>query len=261
LSQLFNPYSEINKEILQSFSEDLSLLEDAYLTLDKVEAHADFDGRTFSRILDSDPAFTDKYIDDMYKRKEWVSTHDDHRDYSFIWKRGDYEKVMNRISQRVFEHEQDKHYFSYLSAFFGKEKNWAPDSHVTERQDIFLGRLIFERHGDREFMLFLFSTIADFPADRRCFHITTFLKHNNNFEDFKELPLEPLIWSYSGSAVPMLQGKIDYYESLISVCNTIDFLKHRQFLEQKISYLRTEIEREKKKDFTEDDGILLMHER
>lgn len=261
LSQLFNPYSEINKEILQSFSEDISLLESAYLILDKAEAHMDFDGCTFSRILDIDPAFTDKYIDDMYVRKEWVGRHADHRDYSFIWKRDDYEKVMRRVTQRVFEHEQDKHHFSYLGAFFGTEKNWAADSHVTERQDIFLGRLIFERHDDPKFMQFLFSIIAGFQADRRCLHITMFLKHNSNFEDFRELPLEPLVWSYSGSAVPMLQAKIDYYESLISVCNTIDFLKHKQFLEQKISYLHKEIEREKKKDFTEDDGIPLMHQR
>jgi hypothetical protein len=99
--------------------------------------------------------------------------------------------------------------------------------------------------------------IASFPTDRRCAHITIFLEHNNSFDDFKELPLEPAISGWSGSAVPMLQGKINYYESLLPVCNTIDLLKHRQYLEQQISYLRKEIQRGKKKDFTEDYGIPL----
>jgi energy-coupling factor transporter ATP-binding protein EcfA2 len=257
LSRLFNPYSEINKEIMQIFSEDVSLLEDVYLAVDRAEEHTDFDGRTFSRILDIDPAFTDKYVDDMYKRKKWLSRYDDHRDYSFIWKCDDYEEVMSRITQRVFKYEYGEHYLSYLEVFFGIEGNWKSAGHITERQDTFLEKLIFERHDDIEFMEFLFSTIASFPTNRRCAHITIFLKHNNSFDDFKKLPLEPMMSGCSGSAVPMLQGKIDYYESLLSACKTIDLLKHRQYLEQQISYLRKEIQREKKKDFTEDYGIPL----
>ncbi|MDP2753196.1 MAG: hypothetical protein Q8P40_02265 [Nitrospirota bacterium] len=257
LSFLFNPYSAINKEIIQIFSEDVSLLENAYLSVDKVDPHMDFDGQTFSRVLDIDPTFTDKYIDEMYKRHEWVSNHDDQRDYSFIWQRDDYREVMNRITQRVFAREQGTHYYSYLEAFFGAGRNWTSAVTITERQDKFLGEMIEARPGDVEFMEFLFSMIASFQTDRRCAHITIFLEHNNSFDDFKELPLEPAISGWSGSAVPMLQGKINYYESLLPVCNTIDLLKHRQYLEQRISYLHKEIEREKKKDFTEDDGIPL----
>jgi len=257
LSPLFNTYSEINKEIIQIFSEDLSLLEDAYLVLDRTDVHADFDGHTFARILDIDPAFTDKYIDDMYKRKDWVSRHDDHRDYSFIWQRDDYQEVMNKIAERVFKHEQGKHYYSYLEAFFGTGRNWKSGDTITERQDKFLGRLILQRHDDAEFMEFFFTVIAIFPTDRRLAHMAIFLQHNNRFDDFKKLPLEPMISGWSGSAVPMLQGKIDYYESLLAACNTIDLLKHRQYLEQQISYLRKDIQREKKNDFTEDYGIPL----
>jgi hypothetical protein len=257
LSQLSNPYSEINKEIMQIFSEDIILLEDAYITFDKADPHADFEGHTFSQILDIDPSFVDKYIDDRYKREKWLSRYDDMRDYSFIWKRDDYEKIMNRIIHTIFEHEKVEHYLTYLDAYFGIERNRPVDRHETERQDNFLGKLILERHEDGEFMQFLFSMIANFPTDRRHAHVTFFLKHNNNFDDFKELPLEPLISGWSGSAVPMLQKKIDYYESLLSVCDTVDLLKHKQYLEQRISNLHKEIEREKKRDFTEDDGIPL----
>lgn len=257
LSQLFNPYSEINKEIIQIFSKDIILLEDAYITFDKADPHADFGGNTFSQILDIDPTFIDRYIGDRYGRKKWFSRYDDWRDYSFIWKRDDYEDIMSRIIHTVFEHEKVEHYWSYLDAYFGVERNWPTNKLVTERQDTFLEKLILERHKDAQFMQFLFSTIAKFPTDRRLAHITVFLKRNNNFDDFEELPLEPSISGWSGSAVPMLQKKIGYYESLSSVCNTVDLLKHRQFLEQHISALHKQIEGEKKRDFTEDDGIPL----
>jgi len=257
LSRLFNPYSELNKQLLEIFSEDIQTLEDAYFANDKAEAHADYDGSTFSRLMDLDPGFVEKIIDEMYKRKEWLSRSDDHRDYSFLWKRTDYDEVMRKISESIYQHEKGDRHFSYLEAFFGAERNWTADDSVTKRQDLFLEKMISERPKDSEFMEFLFSTIASLPTIRRAAHIKTFLANNNSFSVFEQLTLEPLISSWSGSAVPMLQDKVEFYESLLSVCNTIAFLEHRQYLEKRISDLRRQIEREKRNDFSEDYGFPL----
>jgi hypothetical protein len=252
LSQLFNPYSELNKQLMKIFSEDIQILEDAYFAIDKVEQNADYNGSAFSRIMDIDPGFIEKFIDEMYKRKEWLSRHDDHREYSFLWKRNDYDKVMREISESVYYHEREDRYFSYLEAFFGAERNWTADDGVTERQDGFLEKTIMERAGDSKFMKFLFATIASLPAKRRAAHIKTFLEHNNSFSDFEQLTLEPHVSGWSGSAVPMLQDKVEFYGSIVQICNTMAFLQHRQYLEQIISNLRREIEREKRNDFSED---------
>ena len=72
------------------------------------------------------------------------------------------------------------------------------------------------------------------------------------FNEFKKLPIEPTISSWSGSAVPMLRQKIELYEVIISICNSVEFLKHRQFLEQRIQGIRNQIQHEKKRDFTEE---------
>ncbi len=50
----------------------------------------------------------------------------------------------------------------------------------------------------------------------------------------------------------MLQERVEYFESLLSLLNTVDFLQHRQHVERHISKLRNEIEYEKKRDFIED---------
>jgi hypothetical protein len=80
-----------------------------------------------------------------------------------------------------------------------------------------------------------------------------FLDKNKEFDDFKNLPFEPTASSLSGSAVPMWQGKIDFYKEITQIlCDSITLLKHREFIEQEITYMRNQIQREEKKDFTEE---------
>ncbi len=50
----------------------------------------------------------------------------------------------------------------------------------------------------------------------------------------------------------MLQERAGFYESLLSLLNTVDLLRHRQHVEQVIQWIRENIERAKKHDFIED---------
>jgi hypothetical protein len=50
----------------------------------------------------------------------------------------------------------------------------------------------------------------------------------------------------------MFQRRVDFFESLLPMLNTVALLRHKQRVEQKIQYLRDDIEREKKKDFIGD---------
>ncbi len=95
----------------------------------------------------------------------------------------------------------------------------------------------------------LFAVISNMSEDRRRCHIETFLRYNQDFDAFAELPLESDSWGWSGSAVPMYQRREDFFESLLPMLNTVALLRHKQRVEQKIQYLRDDIEREKKKDF------------
>jgi hypothetical protein len=49
----------------------------------------------------------------------------------------------------------------------------------------------------------------------------------------------------------MWQGEIDFYKEITQICNSVTLLEHQQFIEQKITYMRDQIQREEKKDFTE----------
>ncbi|MCF6202947.1 MAG: hypothetical protein L3J59_04635 [Methylococcaceae bacterium] len=251
LSLMFNPHTEINKTLNSVFSGKFSLLEDAYLTIDRVDQHADYNGKTLSRILDKDHAFIDRYLEDKFSRKKYLSRHDDSRDYSFIWERDDFSDIMQRITSFVFKNDCNGRYYHYYESFYNKSVNPQTDSSILEKQNKYLLKEIEFQSDKNDYMRFLFSVIAGFPLQRKLIFYEAFLSRNKEFEDFKNLPFEPTISSWSGSAVPMLQGKIDFYEEIIQICNSVALLKHRQFIEQIIKGTRDQIQHEKKRDFTE----------
>lgn len=252
LHMLFNPHSEINNEITVHFSGKVDLLKQAYFYDAASQRHGDYDGRSFNSILDLDVGFIEEYIDWMFRRKNLITRHDDSRDYSFIWKRANYRELMHKAAKRIFEHEKEFSYFSYFQVFFGKRDADETPKLASPDQESFILEIIEDRHGDEHLMKFIFSLICSFSVANRILFISKFLAHNKSFEMFIELPLESGTRSWSGSAVPMLQRRIDYYQSLIPLFDTVDFLKHKQHVEQIIKRIREEIEHEKKRDFVSD---------
>jgi hypothetical protein len=101
-------------------------------------------------------------------------------------------------------------------------------------------------------MSFIFGVIAHFPAERRRKFVVLFLEYNKCFKDFQRLALEPNSWGWSGSDVPMLEKRVDYFESLLPHLNDVQLLQHRQHVERIIQGFRKRIELGKKKDFIGD---------
>ncbi|SEQ32173.1 hypothetical protein [Nitrosomonas ureae] len=249
LFNLFNHFSEVNKEIAIHFAGKTGLLKQVYLLWLNTYQNGDHDGSNFDYFLDQDSNFIVEYIDWMYKKKKWVSRHDDHRNYSFIWKRDDYHEIMIKAAERIFQHEKGDYPYSFFHVFFGvKEENHELQK-ITSRKKEFLMQLIEDRYSNVKFMRFVFGLISILSEDDRPSLISRYTCLNNNFEDFEQLSLEPSSRSWSGSAVPMHQRRVDFLQTLIPLFNTVSLLEHKHYIEQKIKNIRDEIEREKKRDF------------
>lgn len=252
LDMLFNPHSEINSEIASHFAGQVDLLKRAYFYNAARQQHGDYDGTTFNAILDLDSGFAEEYIDWMYSRKKWLTSYDDSRNYSFLWKRADCLDLMRKIAEKVFEHEKEYSAFSYFQTFFGTRDGEENSKSVTPTQESFILGLIESSYADVEFMKFVFDLVSSLPTAIRIPFISKFRELSKSYEAFAELPLESGMRSWRGSAVPTLQRLVDYYQSLIPLFDTVDFLRHKQHVEQIINRLREEIEREKKRDFVSD---------
>lgn len=250
LSDLFNEHSEVGRRLGELFAGEFDLLRRAYLAASEAEDHNDYDGHAFNALLDLDPGFAGEWVAWVLGRKEWPSRHDDSRDYSFIWRRADHGEVMEQVVDVVHAAGRRRILFgSYLETFFVLTEGVANIHTLRGRQDAFLDYLIGRRHTDIDLTLMLFDVINNFAPERRRERIATFLRHNEDLELFKRLPLIPTSGGGSGSAVPMLQGRVDFLESLLPMLNTVELLGHRQHVEHLIQWLRDDIEREKRRDF------------
>jgi hypothetical protein len=253
LGDLFSEHSELCGKLKEIFAEDIRLLKEAYFHACEADPHTDYDGHAFGTLLDLDPNFGREWVARMFAKKEWINRRDDSRNYMFIWRRDDHRAVVERLVKAVRVEGRRKFYSdSYLENFFIPHEGAKDMQAVNDRQDAFIDDMIERRHSDLDLMETLFGVIKNMAPERRRGHIAAFLRHNNDFDAFSKLPLESDMWSWSGSAVPMLQRRVDFFESLLPMLNTVELLRHKQRVEQKIQYLRDDIEREKKKDFIGD---------
>lgn len=250
LSDIFNGRTEVGRRLREIFAGEVGLLKNAYLAASDVKNYYDNRGYAFNEILDIDPAFAEEWVSRMISKNEWISRRDDSRNYSFIWLRADHAEVMERIVDAVNAGGRRRIMFgSYLGNFFSFAEGTADIEEIQRRQDAFLDDTIQRRHADLDLMLMLFDVVNNFSAERRRVRIETFLKCDQELDTFKRLPLIPTSASWTGSAVPMLQGRVDFLESLLPILNTVELLGHRQHVEHHIQLLRDEIEREKRRDF------------
>ncbi len=254
LTNLFNGVTDACKGLREFFAKGTDVLKKAYFAAQEVRDHSDFDGTAFNAILDLDPNFAPEYVEWLYCGDGLPSRYDDTREYEFLWKRDDYEELMTNLVERIYKIEQERSllWHSYLEVFFQRNGDHTVDTQVEEHQNYFLSELIKKHSTDSDFVSFVFGVISNFSNDRRKVFVELFLKHNRRFEDFKKLQLEPSSWSSWGSEVPMLQERVGFYESLLPLLNTVDLLKHRQYLEQGVQHIRESIERAKKHDFMKD---------
>jgi hypothetical protein len=173
----------------------------------------------------------------------------DGRDFTFLWRRADHAAVVNRMAAveipEFLFHEP-------LEELFNVRTNTLDDAGLHTRQDEVLDAWIVAGASSRREMERVFQIVAGQAPDRRRDRLATFLGQNTNPEDLAALQLEPRSRGWSGSAVPMYQRDVDFYESLLPLCRGVTFLRQRQFVEQRIAALQETIEHEKRRDFARD---------
>jgi hypothetical protein len=250
LSGLFNAHTEVGGHLAETFAADPPLLVRAYLTAQGAKESMDYDAAAFAQILDLDQGFARVYVEWVASERSPLKRYEDHRDYDRLWRRDDYDTVMRGIVDAIHEVEEEGVVWStHLLVFFQTKRSEAADSVVAERQDTLLRRLIEERHGDVDFMEWLFHVIARLPEKRRRDHILELLGHNRDFALFERLPLESDSWSRSGSEVPMLRRRIEFLESLLPALEGLSFLDHKLEVQRRVQRVEERVEQAKRHDF------------
>jgi hypothetical protein len=251
LEWFFPSYHEPLIELESLFPNNIQLVKRAYLHHVSGDFHHDAMGESLKHLLIQDPNFIEEYIDRMFQIYEEPGRRDDQRNYGFIWTLPNYAEIMTKIVLLIHEREQGIFILgdSYLNSFFIRHADRWPEE-ADSRIEAFLRNFIALNSRDAGLMLRIFELATSCRGENRFAMIKTFLHHNSNLEDFFQLPLEPNSWSWSGSAVPMHEKRINFLESILPLLEGLDFLGHRQRVEDLIASIRSNIERELKRDFT-----------
>jgi hypothetical protein len=80
-----------------------------------------------------------------------------------------------------------------------------------------------------------------------------FLGTNTDFESFKELVIDPLSYSSTGSPIPVFKKRIEFLKALLPLLDSLTFLEHKMYVEERIRYWERRIHREEEKIFSEND--------
>ena len=100
---------------------------------------------------------------------------------------------------------------------------------------------------------FIFRNIVSYSTDeQRKLLIKYTVDLDIKFEIFKELSLEKSSMFWQGSAVPMYQKRIEFFESLLELFEGVKYLEFKKHIEEIIEWKKENIKREKKNDFLSD---------
>lgn len=116
------------------------------------------------------------------------------------------------------------------------------------KQDAWIRHQIAQHAKDMLRMQALFATIAQLSEDKRIEYTLLYLEYNSAYDDFVNLPLIPRAFSHFGSAVPVYSQHRRYLLTLGERLKGVRFLKHQQYVFEKVARLKAYIEQEELHD-------------
>ena len=253
---IFNLNTETFKELKELFKDDWDLLKEVYLREITVDKHADYRSEALRQILAVEAEFITEYLSHLYESNERLSKFDSSHRYSALWEMDEYASIISEALEFIYQKEKDTYVIeSYANVFFVYESNTGSingDSSVNDKREKLVADYIEKHHADGDRMEFIFNIVVNsFQSKRRDF-LEIFLRFNKNFEDFRNINIEPSSWGGMGSMIPILEKKAEFLESLLPLFSGINFLKHKIHVNDQILGWKTRIERESKKEFVED---------
>lgn len=229
-SLLFNEYSGNTPEkLIEYFKSDYDVLIKAYLLLLKNRDNLDYHGKYFDMFMNLDfKNFIDKYLSFIDSNPDLM--HYNHNALENIWKHDD-ERIRYVIESilkiNIFKRT------NFLKLIFSNSK----DNYVIEEK--YLIDIIKKYSDNDEVLIDIFIVISNKSKEGRIKSIIELLKVNNNYELFEKLQLESYSWSWSGSEIPLIESRIDYFSDLLNEIQKLgsDYIKHCMLVNQKIEFL------------------------
>lgn len=236
------------------FTKHPQLLKDAYWAQYEIDSHFDYEGRELKALLDLDKNF----INDSLKngkiglgyssnlRLEKINT-------STLWEYDEYEELIEDLLSTALEKEQytfiiEKDIYSLFSF-----RNVNEDS--TGKVKSLIIKLTQKHSNNEKIVLMLIEVVYHNFNGWFVEYFKEFLLINKDVALTRKINFGRSE-SWSSSRVPLIQKKIEFYQDILKMINTLpnilDYSEHIDYFEQKIGWEKKEIEDEQRRDFMEE---------
>lgn len=239
LSLLFNSHYCDPASLMLLFENNMPLLEDIFVFESIHHPLADYDGALLNEICSVDEAFGIRYYNDVYAAGRY-HLQEDNTKLQNILKCKNYISIIDSILEECAKHSK-YHYYDLspvMRIFVVVPPDLIPDS------DLWVNHYISEQNQNHEKMQALFEAVAELAnEDRKISFVRSMIQCNPDPELFSKINLLPKSFSWSGSAVPMFSGWINYLEKLRPLFPGLSYLKHKAIVNEKIETLQSMIKR------------------
>lgn len=241
-SLMANPHNVSPNKVIEKYKKNISLLEEIYLKYLECTQNYDYDGSFFEALISKDKNFLYRYLDELLaKKRRLYGQHDEWvRRLLRIWAEDTYLLSMDLVSDYIYEKTEEKQW-TYCQIIGQLLSYKSGKNEIAEKQEKWIRYTIRKYCMDSERMHHLFGAIAESDANQKRGAIKEFLRCNSEYAIFEQLPLEPSSWSWSGSEVPVIERRIEYLKSLLSLMSGVKYLKHRKKIETRIENLENHI--------------------
>lgn len=157
LSPVFDGRSNESETLIKLLADDVELLAKSYLAACDAAPGTDYSGDVFDSLLNLDAQFADRWVSWIIEKDRGIY-HDEHRDYSFIWRRDDHASIVTRVLDRLIAHSDGRFdIYSPAEMLFRVGNDTIGKQTLHARQDKFLEDTIRNRNAD----LALFHTFKN----------------------------------------------------------------------------------------------------
>ena len=239
LSLLFNSHYCNPASLMLLFENNMPLLEDIFVFESIHHSLTDYDGALLNEICSVDETFGIRYYNDVYAADRY-HRQEDNTKLQNILKCKNYISIIDSILEECAKHSKYLYYdLSPVMRIFV-----VVPQDLIQHSDLWVNYYISEQNRNHEKMQALFEAIAELANEnRKISFVRSLIQCNSDPELFSKIDLLPRSFSWSGSAVPMLSGWINYLEKLRPLFPGLSYLKHKTIVNDEIERLRSMIER------------------
>lgn len=232
------------------FSEHLTLFKSAYLAQKETDQHFDYNGKELEAVLKMDSNFFIEILEQKAGRENYLTFKLENFKLDYIWSLPNYEDILNRAMDIIVTKSPIFSNWDHpATRLFTFQQS---TDELQQKALKVLDNYLTKNVTDNQRVKTVFNIIVHRYNSQYIDFIKQLIILNKDVEILKQLHFDKG-GVYSGSRVPRIQSEIDFSKKIIEMINdlpdTLSYSEHINYLEQKIGWLKKDIEREQRREF------------